>query len=74
MLKQNVTIKNNRKKALRKVKPIENTVSQGDPCTKFFSAQDCVLDADMMLLISYPECLGNRVIAFGKIKINYLKL
>ena len=47
MLKQNVTIKNNRKKALKKVKSIENTVSQGDPCTKLFSAQDCVLDVDI---------------------------
>ena len=46
--KKKVTIKKQHKKALKKVKFIENTISPGIPsCTKLFGAQKCVLDADI---------------------------
>ena len=45
--KKNITIKNNTKTALKKDKFIENTISLGDSFTKFFGAQDFVLDADI---------------------------
>ena len=45
-----------KKKALKKVTSIENSISPGDPSRTFFGAQDCVLGGDMMLLIAHPEC------------------
>ena len=49
MLKRKKTYykKQHKKKAIKKVKSIKNTISPGDPCTNFFHDQDCVLDADI---------------------------
>ena len=41
--------KNDTKKALKNVKSIENVIPPDDPCTNFFGAKNCVLNADMML-------------------------
>ena len=35
-----------KKKNIKKIKSIENTISPGDPCTNVFYTQDCVLDDD----------------------------
>ena len=39
--KKKVTIKKQHKKALKKVKFIENTISPGDRCTSFFKKTWC---------------------------------